>query len=64
MLPFYIGLGAIISTVAAISAFLITYEEYLKHYPDKIRPFKIALRTAVAAFLFFAALTAVLALLI
>jgi len=57
MFLFSILIGAVFSTLAALCAFVITYEEYLKHYPDKRRPFLVALRTALAAFVFFMVIT-------
>jgi hypothetical protein len=53
MLLFSIVIGAIFSTLAALCAFVITYGEYLKHFPDKRRPLKMALKMALAAFAFF-----------
>jgi len=57
MLLFYIVLAGVFSLLAALSAFIITYGEYLKHYPDKKRPLKIALNMALATFAFFMILT-------
>ena len=34
-------------------AFLITYHEYLRHYPSKEKPLKIALEAALFTFAFF-----------
>jgi hypothetical protein len=54
--PFIIiGLG--FSVLAAIAAFLITYEEWSHHYTSKNEPFKYGIETAVVAFLVFAILT-------
>lgn len=60
MLLFYVVLAGLFSTLAALSAFIITYGEYLKHNPDKRKPRKMAVQAALAAFLFFMALTLVI----
>jgi len=60
MLLFYIVLASIFSVLAALSAFIITYGEYLKHYPDKKRPLKLAINMALATFAFFMILTVLL----
>jgi len=53
MLLFYVVLGVVFSTLAALCAFVITYGEYLKHFPDKRKPLKMAAQMALAAFAFF-----------
>jgi hypothetical protein len=53
MFLFSILIGAVFSTLASLCAFVITYGEYLKHYPDKRRPFLMATKTSLAAFAFF-----------
>jgi hypothetical protein len=53
MFLFYVVLAAVFSTLAALCAFVITYEEYLKHFPDKRRPLKIAAKMSLVAFAFF-----------
>jgi len=50
-----IGLG--FSVLAGLAAFLITYEEWSRHYPSKREPLRHALNAAVFAFLVFVALT-------
>jgi len=45
--------GLILSPLAALMAFLITFEEYKHHYPDNSVPLKTALEVAVVTFLFF-----------
>jgi len=50
---FYVVLGAVFSTLAALCAFVIIYEEYLKHFPDKRRSLKEAVKMSLAAFAFF-----------
>ncbi|TRZ89615.1 hypothetical protein D4R89_05880 [bacterium] len=54
---FDLALILIFSALGALCAFVITYGEYLKHYPDKKRPLKMAAQTALAAFAFFAVIT-------
>jgi len=49
---------AIFSVLAALGTFLITYEEYRKHFPDKKRPLKMAAQTALTTFAFFITLFA------
>jgi hypothetical protein len=41
--------------VAAVSSFLIFYEEYTHHFPDKKRAFKTALHGAIVTFSVFTA---------
>ena len=54
--PFIIiGLG--FSVLAALAAFLITYDEWSHHYPSKWEPFKYAIEAAVVAFVVFMILT-------
>jgi hypothetical protein len=60
MLLFYIVLGAAFSILAALCAFVITYEEYLKHFPDKQRPLKMAAQMSLAAFAFIMLISALL----
>jgi len=38
-------------------AYLITYEEYSHHYPDKRKPFQHAMQTAVFTFFVFLVLS-------
>jgi hypothetical protein len=53
----FLALGGIFSALAALMAYLITYNEYIHHYQSKEQPRKIALQTALLAFIFFFALT-------
>jgi hypothetical protein len=46
-------MAGVFSATAALCAFVITYGEYLKHFPDKRKPLKMAAQTALAAFAFF-----------
>lgn len=52
-LKFSIGLGIIFGIIAGLMVFLISYNEMIKHYPSGIFPRKLALQSAVIAFLFF-----------
>jgi hypothetical protein len=53
MFLFYVVLAAVFSSLAALCAFVTTYGEYLKHFPDKRRPLKMAAGMSLAAFAFF-----------
>jgi len=46
-------LGLIFGILAAASAYLITYQEYVNHFPDKSKPRRMAIKTASVVFLFF-----------
>lgn len=45
--------GVLFSLLAALCAFVITYEEYRKHLPEKRRARLIAFRIGLVAFIFF-----------
>ena len=47
------AITVILSLLAAIMAFLIIYEEYKHHYPDKRQVCKEALKAACFTFVFF-----------
>ena len=49
----FLGIGLIFGAIAALMAYLITYNEWIHHYTTKKEPRKIALEAAVFAFLFF-----------
>jgi hypothetical protein len=49
----FIPIGLTFSALAALAAFLITYEEWSHHYPSKREPLKHALEAAIVAFLVF-----------
>ena len=61
MSPVVLYIGFWFSLVAAVSAFLIDYQEQLSHYEGKRTPLQLALVTGLIAFLVFAALTLCLA---
>ena len=46
----YIGFGSIPAFFASLIAFLVTYEEYTKHYIDKRMPRRLAFEAAIFAF--------------
>ncbi len=46
-------LTAIFSALAALMAYLITYEEYTHHFTERRKVIRAALEAAVVAFLFF-----------
>ena len=43
--------------IAAVMAFLTTYEEYTHHFLDKKEPFRLGMRTAIFTFIVFVALS-------
>lgn len=53
----FIGVGVIFGLLAALMAYLITYNEWLHHYPSKKEPRKIALEAAVFTFIIFLVLS-------
>jgi len=46
-------IGLVLSPIAGLMAFLITYHEYQRHYADKKQPLRIALEAALFTFAFF-----------
>jgi hypothetical protein len=50
-------IGSVVGLVAGLMAFLITYEEYARHFPEKNTPLRLALEAAVFAFFVFLALS-------
>ncbi|OGC78145.1 MAG: hypothetical protein A2Z27_01455 [candidate division Zixibacteria bacterium RBG_16_50_21] len=52
----FVLIGAIFGFLAALGAFLITFEEYKKHFLAGSRPFHEAFRTALLTFFIFVAL--------
>jgi uncharacterized protein YybS (DUF2232 family) len=49
----FLGIGGIFGFLAALMAYLITYNEWMHHYPTKKEPRKIALEVAIFTFIFF-----------
>ena len=50
-------IGAGFALLAAISAFLISYSEYSRHFMDKRKAVKISLETALVIFIVFVVIT-------
>jgi len=50
-------IGLVFSPLASAMAFLITYGEYVHHYPDKRQPVKLATQAASATLIFFVVLS-------
>ena len=46
----FLGFGSIPGFFASLIAFIVTYDEYTKHYVDKRMPFRLALEAALFAF--------------
>jgi len=46
-------IGGTFGFLGSLTAYLITYNEWAHHYPTKKEPRKIALETAIFAFVFF-----------
>ncbi len=49
----------VFDVIGGAMAFLISYDELSRHYPDRSTPLREALRRALVAFLFLAALSAI-----
>jgi len=58
------SIAAIFSPLAATVAFLITYQEYAHHYPDRKKVVKASLKAAFFTFVFFLGLGLLLALIL
>jgi len=52
-----IAIGLVLSALAGFAAFLITYDEWSHHYPDKREPLRYGLEAGIVAFTVFAILT-------
>ena len=53
MLRTALVLGFSFSFIASLAAFLISYEEYSRHYKDKRKALRLSLKTAIFAFIVF-----------
>lgn len=62
MLRLVTSLGAVFALLASVMAFLISWKEYSRHFRDRKRALRLALGSAVVAFLFFVVLSVVAAL--
>nr|HET6904877.1 hypothetical protein [Ktedonobacteraceae bacterium] len=52
-------IGSIVGLFAGLMAFLITYEEYARHYVERQKPLRLALEAAAFAFFAFLVLSVV-----
>ncbi|NMB56575.1 hypothetical protein GYA19_01390 [Candidatus Beckwithbacteria bacterium] len=57
-------IGLIFSPLAAIMAFIITYQEYSHHFSDKKEPLKLSSQAALMTLIFFLILCLIIGLLI
>lgn len=55
-------IGFIFGALGAVMAYLITYKEWVRHYPSPTVPRRMALETAIFTLLLFLGITLVLAL--
>jgi uncharacterized membrane protein YccC len=62
MLRLFVPLGAVFALLASAMAFLISWQEYSRHFHERKRALRLALRTAILTFLFFMALAILAAL--
>ena len=60
MLRAALVLGFSFSSIAGLAAFLISYEEYSRHYKDKRKALRLSLKTAVFAFMVFLTLAIII----
>jgi RsiW-degrading membrane proteinase PrsW (M82 family) len=54
-----LAISLIFAPLASGMAYLITYGEYIHHYPDKKQPVKMAIQAALVTFVFFIVLSLV-----
>ena len=59
MTPIFVVLGIMFAPLAGLCAFVITFNEYVHHFPDRKKAVRLAAKTGFAAFLFFSVLLAV-----
>lgn len=57
LLSLFLGIGLVFGALAGSVAYLITYEEYTKHYRTAEEPKKMALGAAIFAFAVFFSIT-------
>ena len=60
MLRTALVLGFSFSSIASLAAFLISYEEYSRHYKDKIKALRLSLKAAIFAFIVFLTLAIII----
>jgi hypothetical protein len=56
--PVSIAIALVFAPLASAMAYLITYAEYVHHYPDKKRPRRLAAQAAAVTLVFFLLLSA------
>ena len=61
-LSLFLVIGGTFSLLAGLIAYLITYNEWVHHYPTKKEPRRMALEAAIFAFMFFFILSVLLGL--
>jgi len=61
LLLILILIGGLFGPLGAVMAALITYNEYVRHYPDKREPLRMAVKMGIFTLAFFIILCAVLA---
>ena len=49
----FLAIGVLFGLIAALMAYLITYNEWIRHYPTKKEPRAMALKAAIITFVFF-----------
>jgi hypothetical protein len=59
MITTFLLVGIVIGLFAGLIAFLITYEEYSRHYLEKKKPLMLALEAAAFAFFVFLVLSVI-----
>ena len=52
-MQFFLVIGLVFSSLAAMCAFIITYGEYIHRYPTKKEPLKLAWEAAIFTFTVF-----------
>jgi hypothetical protein len=55
----FVSLGSVFGSFAGLIAFVITFDEYSRHYCERKEPLRLALEMAVVAFVVFLVLTPV-----
>lgn len=56
MTALFLVLALIFSPIAAAMAFLNTYQEYRRHFPERRKALKVATETAIVTFVLFVSL--------
>jgi hypothetical protein len=59
MITTFLLVGMVIGLFAGLIAFLITYEEYSRHYLERRKPLRLALEAAAFAFFVFLVLSVI-----